>query len=648
MIVMYLRSSAIGTHEMCEMKYFFQYVLGMKDKTNKKAVMGTIFHRAMQALADKKLAQKSNKKKLKNDDIRDLTFAECDNIPLLTELCFEYYAEHEDVSLTKADLRTCTKWVQAALDYNGGIMDPRNQDIFATEQFFDIEIPHDWAKYDYKVGDKTFSGQLSIKGTVDLILKENDAYFQILDYKGLPIETPILTTNGWSTMGDINIGDVVYDRFGRQTKVMVKSRVKDKECYRITFDDNSIAECDDEHYWTLCDNTVVQSPNIEIGMKIDVAKPLENEEISLPVHPYVLGLWLGDGRNRCGEICCGDLEVFDRIKSLGYSLGENTEKRTTSCQSRTVYGLTTLLRNLNLLNNKHIPEIYFNGSIEQRTDLLKGLMDSDGSVNTLRKQCVLMNRNKKLSEDITFLLRTLGQRPYLCNTKQKYKEKIIECYPVFFRPINISPFNIERKSSKINSSWGNGLSSVRRVVKIEKIGKKKTQCISVDSPDMTYLCTKNLIPTHNTGKRLNWATGKEKTLSDLYSDKQLLLYYYAMKNLFPEKSFYISIFYLNDGGLFDIVFADEAYAKAEKMLKSKFEELKRCQVPKQLSQDQTDWKCTRLCQFSDRDPETGLTVCQNFHNLVKRKGMDYVVENYANLNKLGKYGSGGGRIDTES
>lgn len=334
MIVMYLRSSAIGTHEMCEMKYFFQYVLGMKDKTNKKAVMGTIFHRAMQALADKKLAQKSNKKKLKNDDIRDLTFAECDNIPLLTELCFGYYAEHEDVSLTKADLRTCTKWVQAALDYNGGIMDPRNQDIFATEQFFDIEIPHDWAKYDYKVGDKTFSGQLSIKGTVDLILKENDAYFQILDYK--------------------------------------------------------------------------------------------------------------------------------------------------------------------------------------------------------------------------------------------------------------------------------------------------------------------------TGKRLNWATGKEKTLSDLYSDKQLLLYYYAMKNLFPEKSFYISIFYLNDGGLFDIVFADEAYAKAEKMLKSKFEELKRCQVPKQLSQDQTDWKCTRLCQFSDRDQETGLTVCQNFHNLVKRKGMDYVVENYANLNKLGKYGSGGGRIDTES
>jgi ATP-dependent helicase/DNAse subunit B len=54
MIISYLRSSSLGTLEMCEMKYFFQYVLGMKDKTNKKAVLGTIVHRTMQVLADKK------------------------------------------------------------------------------------------------------------------------------------------------------------------------------------------------------------------------------------------------------------------------------------------------------------------------------------------------------------------------------------------------------------------------------------------------------------------------------------------------------------------------------------------------------------------------------------------------------------------
>ena len=62
MIICYHRSSSLGTFDMCEMKYFFQYVLGMKDKTNKKAVLGTVFHRVMQVLADKKIAQLNKKK----------------------------------------------------------------------------------------------------------------------------------------------------------------------------------------------------------------------------------------------------------------------------------------------------------------------------------------------------------------------------------------------------------------------------------------------------------------------------------------------------------------------------------------------------------------------------------------------------------
>jgi len=108
MIICYHRSSSLGTFEMCEMKYFFQYVLGMKDKTNKKAVLGTVFHRVMQVLADKKIAQLNKKKKLVNDDIQNLTFAECDDIDYVTHLCFEYYKKHEDdVNLTPKDLQTC-------------------------------------------------------------------------------------------------------------------------------------------------------------------------------------------------------------------------------------------------------------------------------------------------------------------------------------------------------------------------------------------------------------------------------------------------------------------------------------------------------------------------------------------------------------
>lgn len=648
MIICYHRSSSLGTYEFCQMKYFFQYVLGYKDKTNKKAVLGTIVHRALQVLGDKRLAVSKGETKVVNDDLIDLTLDQCDDIDYIVELCFDYYAEVEkgEVELEEKDLRTCINWTYKAISYKRGQLDPRNQNIFATEQFFDIEIKEDWAKFDYEVNGEKISGNLSIKGTVDVIAEEGEKYFQILDYKGLPLDTPILTEDGWSTMGDIEVGDVVYDRFGNKTTVEVKSRVKNKQCYKITFDDKTIAECDDEHYWTLSDNSVVQAPDLKKGMKIDVAEAIDNSPAELPIDPYILGVWLGDGRNRSGEITSGDTECFDEIKIRGREIGGDLEKRTDTCESRTVYGLTSELKQLNLIHNKHIPDIYFQGSIEQRLDLLKGLMDSDGSVNPLRKQCVFMNRNRRLSENITFLLRTLGQRPYLCTTRQLYKGREIECYPVFFRPTRgIKPFNLDRKNKKIESSWGDGHSSVRRISSIEKVGKKKTQCISVDSPDSTYLCTKNLIPTHNTGKRLNWATGKEKTHADLHKDTQLLLYYYALKNLYPDYSFYVSIYYINDGGLFDVVFDDRDYKKAEQILKKKFQSIRDDDDPKQLSPDHSHWKCKYLCKFSEIDKKTKKSTCQLYKDKIQLHGIGAVTEKYANIARITKYGAGGGRVE---
>ena len=171
MIICYHRSSSLGTFEFCQMKYFFQYVLGFKDRTNKKALMGTIVHRALQVLGDKKLAQTKGEDKLVNDDIQDLTFEECDDIDEIVKICFDYYTDHEkEVGLTKKELRTCINWTHKALAYKNGELDPRNQNIFATEQFFDIEIKKDWAKYDYEVNGEKISGYLSIKGTIDLSL----------------------------------------------------------------------------------------------------------------------------------------------------------------------------------------------------------------------------------------------------------------------------------------------------------------------------------------------------------------------------------------------------------------------------------------------------------------------------------------------
>lgn len=185
MIVCYHRSSSLGTLEFCEQKYFLQYNLSLKDKTNKKALMGTITHKVMQTLGDKKVAMNNNLDIVEDEETgRNLTLDECDDLKLLNDIAFEYYGKaFPEVDLTEADRRTCLKWAEKAVAYRDGFLDPRNQDVFATELFFDIEIKKPWAKYTYKVGKEKIDGYLSIKGTVDLILKHEDNYFEILDYK---------------------------------------------------------------------------------------------------------------------------------------------------------------------------------------------------------------------------------------------------------------------------------------------------------------------------------------------------------------------------------------------------------------------------------------------------------------------------------
>ena len=184
MIVCYHRSSSLGTLEFCEQKYFLQYNLSLKDSTNKKALMGTIVHKALQVLGDKKLCMDRGNKSFTDDELGKFTLKQCDDLGRVTKKAFDYYCSNfPEVDLGESELKTCTKWTEKAVAYNDGMFDPRNQNIFSTEQFFDIEIKKPWAKYDYKIGTKRIQGYLAIKGTVDVIIKHDENYYEILDYK---------------------------------------------------------------------------------------------------------------------------------------------------------------------------------------------------------------------------------------------------------------------------------------------------------------------------------------------------------------------------------------------------------------------------------------------------------------------------------
>ena len=144
--------------------------------------------------------------------------------------------------------------------------------------------------------------------------------------------------------------------------------------------------------------------------KILNPKPLNCEEKELPIDPYVLGAWLGDGSKAAGLVTqAKGSAVWDEIERRGYSLSSNDQHNPdrANVEMRTIYGLSTELRKLGLLNNKHIPDIYQRASFEQRLDLLRGFMDTDGYFHPKRKRFVMSTGQEWQKNDLVKLLAAL-------------------------------------------------------------------------------------------------------------------------------------------------------------------------------------------------------------------------------------------------
>ena len=347
-----------------------------------------------------------------------------------------------------------------------------------------------------------FSADVWCRGIIDvLILKGDKAY--ALDWKGLDVRTPLPTPTGWTTMGEVQVGDVLFSEDGEQCIVTGKSKVKNLPCFRVDFDDKTSAVCDHEHLWKLHDGAVVPVTELVVGDRINVAAPLALPDVPLPIDPYVLGLWLADGKRTSGEVTKPDSFVWEEVARRGYATSHDYSERAEGgkCTVRTIYGLRTALRALGILGTKRIPEAYLRAGYQQRLDLLRGLMDGDGNANPARKQCVFTTTNRGLSVQVQELLLSLGQRPLMSVVQAKGFGLTIDAYPLSFRPIGINPFLLPRKADRVLPSWGPGNSWRRKVVGVTEVDSVPTQCIAVSSADHTFLCGEHMVPTHNTGKR---------------------------------------------------------------------------------------------------------------------------------------------------
>jgi len=357
-------------------------------------------------------------------------------------------------------------------------------------------------------------------GTADAIAMIED-HCTLIDIKGLALDTPLPTPSGWTTMGAVQVGDELFDSAGRPCRVTAKSGIHFKPCRRMRFDDGSEIICDHDHRWVtmtgvsrasqqLRESVVtadeiartLRGSNGQRHHRVTLAGALHLDGVELPVHPYVLGCWLGDGNRSRGEISKPDEELFENIAACGYEVGPDiaTEER---CRTHTVYGLRAQLRAAGFLGSKTVPDIYLRASRGQRLALLQGLMDTDGTWNRRRQQAVFgYVTNKALAMAVRELALSLGQRATLFTSMVSGFGKQVEAYSVAFAPRFMNPFRLPRKAALAeNRLLCPTAKGGRRIIhSAEPCVSVRTQCITVDSPDQTYLCGEAMIPTHNTGR----------------------------------------------------------------------------------------------------------------------------------------------------
>jgi hypothetical protein len=169
------------------MQYYMEYGLGWRGTSGKKADKGTIVHKVLELTALCKKALQNGDKVFKDDEIGEI---ETDNydpkyLDEIIDKVYEYYTSrttHHDWK--PLDLKHCRRWVWKIFDDDNGMFDPKNRLVVDAEPHFDFEIDEEWAKYDYELADGTkLKGNLSLKGTIDLITDVGDNVYEIIDWK---------------------------------------------------------------------------------------------------------------------------------------------------------------------------------------------------------------------------------------------------------------------------------------------------------------------------------------------------------------------------------------------------------------------------------------------------------------------------------
>jgi phage terminase large subunit-like protein len=345
--------------------------------------------------------------------------------------------------------------------------------------------------------------------------------------KRQPLDAHILTPDGWTTMGELKVGDYVIGSDGKQTKVVYMSEIVGRPVYKIRTEDGRETECDEEHLWTVRKMTGVKNKHETIDVKeilnrglyyprfdkrnnkeykeykfaLETVKPIEFSEKDFIIDPYILGTFLGNGCSSRSSLSfhSQDSQYYRDVYSKFYNIADNTS-RSDNGSAFIIYDIYKDLDRLNLRDkhsyDKFIPKEYLFGSIEQRKALLEGLMDTDGTNGNGTAN--YSTSSEELCNDVVSLVRSLGGRAsvasYIPNYTYKCKKlQGRKSYRIHICFTDYIPFRIPRKRDKYKLSRN----TFSRIVSIEKSINKLGRCIKVENEDGLYI-TNDYLLTHNT------------------------------------------------------------------------------------------------------------------------------------------------------
>ena len=377
--------------------------------------------------------------------------------------------------------------------------------------------------------------------------------------KAAPLDSRVLTPKGWALMGDLKVGDVVTDpTTGGHTTVIGYFPQGVQQVYRVTCDDGAEVEVVGEHLWAYKTANHIRPgtkkakfheiqeqlshgldrsrwSTLRVGTTFELIELLKKKKhgVRIPltepvqftvngqkgtVNPYLMGLLLGDGHLPTVTISTLDDGIREYLLAHGFkafsALGSDGKPKTYRANGETFQRIRNWLYDHRLFSarswEKFLPEYVFTWGLEDRLELLRGLMDTDGYIDE-RGRASFCSTSLRLAKGVQELVWSLGGKASISEKHPTYTYKgekrngRLAYFVAIWVRRNSSLFRLERKKSRSRDRWNGGAELMREIVSIVPTRETECACIKVSSPFGLYVA-EDYIVTHNTHFISAWMT----------------------------------------------------------------------------------------------------------------------------------------------